>query len=362
MAQHDQVIENGPGLAVRSDINNALAALFSSSSGPIEPVVKVPGQVWFDTGDPTTTHLKIRDRTNSSWIELAVLGPGTPLQALLDQKQTLAPVLTDLTAMGPALTAGAILVANGANDLGALGKGANNTILTIDGSGNLVWSASGAAAGGVEIYKLMTASGAYARTTGFAHGHIILCGVGGGGGNTVATAASQWSQASGGSQGAFVELVNCGLPDAATVTIPAATNGAAGSLTFVATSGNSLSVTVPGGYKGLSGVVRGSTADEAVQGGAGADPPTITGLPSGTLVVSSAGQPGGSAVMTNGSRAYSSGAPGPYGGGGLATANGPGGDATGPGAGGGGATNGPSTAIQQGGIGGAGFVLIIERQ
>jgi hypothetical protein len=71
MAQHDQVIDNGTGLTVRTDINNALAALFSSSSGPVEPTVKVPGQVWFDT---TLAKLKFRNVANNAWNELFIAG------------------------------------------------------------------------------------------------------------------------------------------------------------------------------------------------------------------------------------------------------------------------------------------------
>jgi hypothetical protein len=64
MAQHDQVIGNDIGLPVREDINAALAAAFSSSSGATEPAVKVPGQLWFDT---SSSSLKVRNAANDSW-------------------------------------------------------------------------------------------------------------------------------------------------------------------------------------------------------------------------------------------------------------------------------------------------------
>lgn len=67
MAQHDQVLDNGPGASVRADMNNALAALFSSNSGSVEPTVKVPGQLWFDTAVAGATNLKIRNQANSAW-------------------------------------------------------------------------------------------------------------------------------------------------------------------------------------------------------------------------------------------------------------------------------------------------------
>jgi hypothetical protein len=64
MAQHDQVIDNGPGLAVRTDINAALAALFSSNSGTVEPTVKVAGQLWFNT---STGRMQVRNSANTAW-------------------------------------------------------------------------------------------------------------------------------------------------------------------------------------------------------------------------------------------------------------------------------------------------------
>jgi hypothetical protein len=100
MAQHDQVIDDGPGLAVRTDMNAAYAALFSSNSGPIEPSVKNPGLLWFDTSDTTKTVLKIRDNANATWVPVTSQG------------------LVDLEALAPNLAAGDVIIANGPNDFG----------------------------------------------------------------------------------------------------------------------------------------------------------------------------------------------------------------------------------------------------
>jgi len=54
MAQHDYNIINGAGAAVRQDINAALAAIVSNNSGPVAPLVKLPGTLWFDTSAPET--------------------------------------------------------------------------------------------------------------------------------------------------------------------------------------------------------------------------------------------------------------------------------------------------------------------
>lgn len=84
MAQHDFAIDNAPGLTVRTDINAALAAIQSSSSGPVEPVVKAPGQVWFDTSTPAVMRLALRDQANATWLNVmlptgaTMTGPLTP--------------------------------------------------------------------------------------------------------------------------------------------------------------------------------------------------------------------------------------------------------------------------------------------
>src|SRR3977135_4325807 len=76
MSQHDGTVDNAPGQTVRTDINAAVQALFSSSSGPVEPVVKWPGQLWFDTSTPSIMRVAVRDQTNATWLN-AVLAPST---------------------------------------------------------------------------------------------------------------------------------------------------------------------------------------------------------------------------------------------------------------------------------------------
>tara|TARA_Y100000052_G_scaffold24964_1_gene28014 strand:- start:63 stop:1106 length:1044 start_codon:yes stop_codon:yes gene_type:complete len=67
MATHDYVIDNGTGAAVRTDLNNALAAIVSNNSSSSEPSTKYAYQWWADT---TTGILKIRNSSNNGWVEL----------------------------------------------------------------------------------------------------------------------------------------------------------------------------------------------------------------------------------------------------------------------------------------------------
>jgi len=70
MATHDYVIANGTGAAVRSDLNDALAAIVSNNSGTSEPATTYAYQWWADT---TANVLKIRNSANNAWITLREL-------------------------------------------------------------------------------------------------------------------------------------------------------------------------------------------------------------------------------------------------------------------------------------------------
>ena len=70
MAQHDYVIANGSGSAVRSDLNNALSAIVSLNSGASEPTSTFAYMLWADT---TAGVLKIRNGANNAWITLREL-------------------------------------------------------------------------------------------------------------------------------------------------------------------------------------------------------------------------------------------------------------------------------------------------
>ena len=70
MATHDYVIANGTGAAVRSDLNNALAAIVSNNSGSSEPGTTYAYQWWADTN---ANVLKLRNSSNDGWVTLREL-------------------------------------------------------------------------------------------------------------------------------------------------------------------------------------------------------------------------------------------------------------------------------------------------
>lgn len=70
MAQHDMNIANQGFPATRADLNNALQALVSNSSGTSAPSTTFANQWWYDT---TNNKLYIRNEANNAWIEVAIL-------------------------------------------------------------------------------------------------------------------------------------------------------------------------------------------------------------------------------------------------------------------------------------------------
>jgi len=67
MSQHDINIANQGFPAFRADLNNALGALVSNSSGATEPSTTYAYQLWYDE---TTDTLKIRNSDDDAWITL----------------------------------------------------------------------------------------------------------------------------------------------------------------------------------------------------------------------------------------------------------------------------------------------------
>ena len=67
---HDYVISNGTGAAVRSDLNDALAAIVSNNSSATAPATTYAYQWWADT---TTGLLKQRNAANSAFVTIGTL-------------------------------------------------------------------------------------------------------------------------------------------------------------------------------------------------------------------------------------------------------------------------------------------------
>ena len=74
MSQHDFDIANQGFAAFRADLNNALKALGSLSSGTAEPATTYANQLWYETD---TNILYIRNEANSAWLNVMVINQTT---------------------------------------------------------------------------------------------------------------------------------------------------------------------------------------------------------------------------------------------------------------------------------------------
>ena len=157
MSQHDFNIANQSFPATRTDLNNALVALASNSSGDAEPATKYANQWWYETD---TNTLKLRNEANDAWISIAVLDQsGNAVQSITTAGLTLGS--TAISATGTeinqldAITRGSIVYGNASGATARLSKGGAGTVLTSDGT-DISWAA--AAGGGTEHISTQTAS------------------------------------------------------------------------------------------------------------------------------------------------------------------------------------------------------------
>ena len=74
MSQHDFNIANQSFPATRVDLNNALQALATNSSGATAPATPYANQWWYDTD---TSTLKLRDEADAGWLEFATIDQAT---------------------------------------------------------------------------------------------------------------------------------------------------------------------------------------------------------------------------------------------------------------------------------------------
>jgi len=130
MAQHDYVIANGTGAAVRSDLNNALAAIVNQNSGATEPATMYAYQWWADT---TTGLLKIRNAANNAWVTVGTLASAN--LGLLSSGSTVT------AALGSASTPG--ITFTGDTNTGIYSPGADQVAISTSGAGRVFVDSSG---------------------------------------------------------------------------------------------------------------------------------------------------------------------------------------------------------------------------
>ena len=123
MSQNDYVIANQTTPLFRADLNSALQALASNSSGATAPATTYANMLWYDTA---ANILKMRNEANSVWISLGTLdqslGTFTASGVLALATQAQAEAGTDnTTLMTPLRTSQAIPARTAALAVGSVG-------------------------------------------------------------------------------------------------------------------------------------------------------------------------------------------------------------------------------------------------
>lgn len=154
MATHDYVIANGTGAAVRSDLNDALAAIVSQNSSATAPTTTYAYMPWADTA---TGLYKIRNAANNNWITLFKLD-GTFTDITLSAQGDLRFADSD-SSNWVAFQAPATVASNVTWTLPAT-DGTANQVLKTDGSAALGWATA------VTQGTAITAGTAVASTSG----------------------------------------------------------------------------------------------------------------------------------------------------------------------------------------------------
>jgi hypothetical protein len=113
MSQNDYTIANQTTPLFRADLNNALQALASNSSGATAPTTTYANMTWYDTG---TNTLYMRSEADDAWIALGTLNQSTntftPAGSLTLASQAEAEAGTDNTKVMTPLRVAQSIVAN----------------------------------------------------------------------------------------------------------------------------------------------------------------------------------------------------------------------------------------------------------
>lgn len=114
MAQNDFTIANQSFPSFRTDLNSALQALATVSSGATEPSTTFAYQLWLDdAADPSV--LKIRNDANTGWISLGKITQSTDLYSVVTDTISEATSAAGVTADGVLLKDGGITVSGAIN-------------------------------------------------------------------------------------------------------------------------------------------------------------------------------------------------------------------------------------------------------
>jgi len=186
MAQSDQTVQNATFPAVRADINDNLAALYSQSSGASAPTVTVAFQPWVDTS-VSPPLWKIRNAANTNWITVGAL-----------DADFAAGGITPIANGGTGQTTASAAI----NALLPSQTGNSTKALTTDGT-NVSWGIAGG--GLIRVPQILTSGTSYTTPAGCTKIYVECVGGGQGGGGAYTSFGfpATYSPGLGGTSGGF---------------------------------------------------------------------------------------------------------------------------------------------------------------
>ena len=102
MSQHEFNIANQTASATRVDLNDALGALASLSSGTAAPITTFANMLWYETD---TNWLWVRNEADSAWVRFAYFNQSTNQSAFVDDTQIVNTSGTQIGLLGDQTTA-----------------------------------------------------------------------------------------------------------------------------------------------------------------------------------------------------------------------------------------------------------------
>jgi len=156
MAIHNYVINNQTRTNFRADLNNALSAIVSNNSNPIEPTTRFAYMWWADT---TAGILKQRNSSNTDWVDILDLTSGASLSTGIND---LTDGVSDVILLNIAIGINAFM----SNTIGTRNVAVGNSALLNNTIGN-----RNAALGGAALFSNLL--GAY--NAGFGYSALFFC-------------------------------------------------------------------------------------------------------------------------------------------------------------------------------------------
>jgi hypothetical protein len=260
MAQADQTVQNNTFPTVRADINNNLAALFSNSSGPSEPLTTVAYMDWIDTSGANPVWKK-RNAANNAWVTIGTIdGNDLELESALPSQ-----------------------------------SGNNGKYLTTDGT-DASWATIASTGQLLRAPQVLTSGTTYTTPVNCTSIYVECVGGGGGG-----AAGSTSGGGGGGGAGAYTAKLFTVTPSTSyTYAIGAGSSSTGGSTTFTV---GGTTITAGGGGAGLGAFVfTGGVGGTATNGDINING---TGGGSGDRISSGAGGAGGPSFFGGGAQGNS---------------------------------------------------------